>query len=152
MGFAGKDFVMKPHLATPLLELNDKNFDASVLFCDVPVVVEFFTEWERPWRGLTGEEWNELTARYGERIRYACLETGKNRDIATRYRVESIPNVFVYCGEKVVAQFFGRAKLAEVSDAVRRALQLRARSRPVAEAPRARPPVVAQRPHAVSFA
>ena len=50
------------------------------------------------------------------------MATAKNRAIALRYKVESIPNVFVFVGEKCVAQFFGRTKLAEVREAVERAL------------------------------
>ena len=103
-------------------ELGDKNFDAEVLLADIPVVVEFFTEWERPWRALSREDWGILNALYGAEIRCACLDTAKNRAIALRYKVESIPNVFVFVGEKCVAQFFGRTKLAEVREAVERAL------------------------------
>ena len=103
-------------------ELSDKSFDAEVLLSNIPVVVEFFTDWERPWRALSRDDWGILNALYGAEIRCACLDTGKNRAIALRYKVESIPNVFVFVGEKCVAQFFGRTKLAEVREAVERAL------------------------------
>ena len=110
------------NLARNPRELNDKSFDAEVLRSDIPVVVEFFTEWERPWRALSREDWGILNALYGEEIRCACLDTGKNRTIAERYKVESIPNVFVFVGEKCVAQFFGKTRLSDVREAVERAL------------------------------
>ncbi len=102
--------------------MTDKDFDAEVLRSPVPVVVELFADWERPWRGLGAEDWNLLRDEHGDAIRCASLDTAANRAVARRYGAETIPHVLVFHGESLVARFFGRTKVDEVRTALARAL------------------------------
>ena len=123
-------------------ELTDRDFPAAVLRSQLPVVVEFYYEgWETPWRALTSEAWAALQTR--ERVRTAALDTGKNRAIATRYGVETIPQVFVFRGGEVVARFMGRTRAQDVSAALERAR----RAAPVGDGKQGGIPA-AHRPHA----
>jgi thioredoxin-like negative regulator of GroEL len=101
-------------------ETSDRELPALLRRSTGPVVVEsYHAGWERPWRGLSADAWDELAR---ERVVRATLETGKNRELAARYGLEVIPTVLVFAGGEVVARFTGSVRVADVIEAVRAAL------------------------------
>ncbi len=103
--------------------LGDRDLPALLHRAREPVVVEsHFAGWDRPWRGLSAEGWQELLREFGERVNGAVLETGANRELAVRFGLEVIPTVLVFSAGEVVARFSGSVRVAEVIAAVRAAL------------------------------
>ena len=112
---------LNPH--TPR-EYGDRDLPALIHRSAEPIVVEsYHAGWQSPWRGLSAEAWSELLREFGERINGACVETGKNRELAVRYELEVIPVVLVFHQGEVVARFTGRVRVEDVIPAVRAALQ-----------------------------
>ncbi|HEX6882856.1 MAG TPA: thioredoxin domain-containing protein [Planctomycetota bacterium] len=104
-------------------ETSDRALPALLARSAEPVVVaSHFAGWETPWRALAEGDWAVLGRELGEGVRFAVLETGANRVLATRYGLEVIPAVLVFLRGEVVARFTGRVAPAQVIDAVRTAL------------------------------
>jgi len=109
---------MKPTTSEPR-ETSDRELPALLQRSAEPVVVEsHHAGWEKPWRGLSAQAWRELSREFGERVEGAVVETGKNRELATRYGLEIIPTVLVFHRGEVVARFTGTVRVTDVIEAV----------------------------------
>ena len=107
-----------------LPELGDGDAASFLGQSEGPVVVEsYHAGWDKPWRALAAEDWAELGREFGERVRLATVETGGNRSLATRYALETIPQVLVFLGGRVTARFHGRTTARDVIQSVRDALR-----------------------------
>ena len=107
----------------PVQPLTDRTFDAFVGQSEVPVVVELYAEWDPPWRALDEGDRRELAREFGERVRWASLETQRNRMVATRHGAETIPETLVFARGRVVARVVGRTGAPEVRSRVDEALR-----------------------------
>ena len=107
----------------PAQPLTDRTFDAFVGRSAVPVVVELYAEWDPPWRALDEGGRRELAREFGERVRWASLETQENRMVATRHGAETIPETLVFSRGRVVARVVGRTDVPEVRSRVGEALR-----------------------------
>ena len=102
---------------------DDRSLPALIHGARGPLVVEsHFAGWERPWRALSAEAWDELARLLG-RFESAVVETGASRDLALRYGLEVIPTVLVFLDGEVVARLTGSLTAERVADAVRAAQQ-----------------------------
>ena len=107
----------------PLQTLTDRTFDAFVGQSEVPVVVELYAEWDPPWRALDERDRRELAREFGERVRWAALETQANRMVATRHGAETIPEMLVFSHGRGVARHVGRTGALDVRASVGEALR-----------------------------
>ncbi len=104
--------------------LGDRDLPVLLQRAAEPVVVEsHWAGWDRPWRGLSAADWQELFRTLGERVNGAVIETGASRELAARYGLEILPTVLVFSQGEVVARFTGRVRVADVVAAVRAALE-----------------------------
>jgi len=101
-------------------ECSDRTLPKLLASSDGPVVVaSHFGGWE--WKALGDEAWTELETALGKRVRGVEIETGENREFATRHGLEIVPAVLVFLGGVVVARLSGRVRASQVIEAVRRA-------------------------------
>jgi thioredoxin-like negative regulator of GroEL len=119
--------------------LSDRALQALIEGTTEPVIVESgFAGWDRPWRALTGADWQALERGLGPGLRVATVETGTNRATALRYGLEVIPAVLVFLEGELVARYSGRVGapeiLAGIEGARRRARERAASVREIARA------------------
>jgi len=119
--------------------LSDRELQALIEGTSEPVIVESsFAGWDRPWRALTGADWQALERGLGPGLRVASVETGANRATALRYGLEVIPAVLVFLEGELVARYSGRVGapeiLAGIEGARRRARERAASTREIARA------------------
>lgn len=90
------------------LELKKENFAAEVLSSDRPVLVDFWAPWCAPCR-MMAPILDELAQDMGDKIKVVKVNTedGDNRDLANEYQIQSIPNLKLFKGGQVVAEFVG---------------------------------------------
>ena len=89
-----------------LLELNDANFDDTVLNSDFPVLVDFWAEWCGPCKAL-GPVINELATEYSGKVKVGKLDTDANRNASVRFQVSAIPTVILFNKGEIVEKFIG---------------------------------------------
>jgi len=91
-----------------VLELKKENFSAEVLNSDLPVLVDFWAPWCMPCR-MMAPILDELSVEMAGKMKIAKVNTedSSNQDLAIEYQIQSIPNMKLFKGGKVVGEFIG---------------------------------------------
>lgn len=100
-----------------IIQLTDETFDKEVLQSDLPVLVDFWAPWCMPCL-MAAPILEELSEEFKGKIKIAKIniEEPNHRDLAIAYNIQSIPNMKIFSGGKVVSEIIG---LRPKSDFVR---------------------------------
>lgn len=90
------------------LEVTKSSFAAEVLNSDVPVLVDFWATWCMPCQ-MMAPILDELSGEMEGKVKIAKLNTedGANQDLAMEYQIQSIPNIKLFKGGKIIGEFIG---------------------------------------------
>ena len=66
---------------------------------DIPVLVDFSAEWCGPCKMMT-PVLEQLKEKMDDRIRILKIDVDKNRELAGRYRIQSVPTLMLFQGGK----------------------------------------------------
>jgi len=91
-----------------ILEVTKNNFSAEVLDSPVPVLVDFWAPWCMPCR-MMAPILEELVGDLGGKLKVVKVNTEEadNQSLAAEYQIQSIPNMKLFKGGKVVKEFIG---------------------------------------------
>lgn len=89
-----------------VMELTTDNWQQEVVQSDKPVLVDFWAPWCGPCRQLSPTI-DRIADQYAGKIKVGKLNTDENPDLAIKYGISAIPQVFVFHGgeqpkEKIV--------------------------------------------------
>jgi thioredoxin 1 len=87
-------------------EFTESNFEQEVLNSETPVLVDFWAEWCMPCRMLAPTI-DKLATDYAGKVKVGKVDTDANREIASKYRISSIPTVILFKGGQVSQMFVG---------------------------------------------
>jgi len=95
------------------IEVDDNNFDQTVLQSETPVLVDFWAPWCRPCL-MTAPVLEELVEEYAGRITIAKLNVDQNAKTAAKYGIMAIPNLIVFKKGQPASQIVGYKPKAEL--------------------------------------
>ncbi len=87
-------------------EFTDQNFQTEVLNSAEPVLVDFWAEWCMPCRMLAPTI-DKLATDYAGKVKVGKVDTDAAREIAMKYRIESIPTVILFKNGQPTQKFVG---------------------------------------------
>jgi len=87
------------------LHINKENFHKEVLNSDRPVLLDFFASWCGPCR-MVGPILDEIAAER-EDIKVCKVDIDEQPELASRYRIMSVPTLMVLKDGQVVDQSIG---------------------------------------------
>jgi thioredoxin 1 len=102
------------------VEVNDGNFDQTVLQSKTPVLVDFWAAWCGPCR-MVAPIVEELAGEYKGKVTVAKLNVDENSKTASQYGIMSIPTLLIFKNGAPVSNIVGfrpKAELKRSLDAV----------------------------------
>lgn len=90
----------------------DDNFQAEVLECDIPVLVDFYAAWCGPCQAMAPVV-DELSKEYEGKIKIGKLDVEASQETAGKYGIMSIPAFKIFKAGKVVSEKMGAMSKAD---------------------------------------
>ncbi len=92
---------------------NDSNFQQEVLNSELPVVVDFYADWCGPCK-MIGPVIEQLAETYAGKIKVGKVNVDENMELASQYRIMSIPAVMFFKNGQVQDQIIGAVPKAQI--------------------------------------
>jgi thioredoxin 1 len=104
-------------MSEAVLQVSDSTFDAEVIQSKIPVLVDFWAEWCGPCR-MVAPVVEEVAKQYEGKIKVAKVDVDQNQRIATQYRIQSIPSLYIFKGGKIVEQIVGAVPKHQITSVI----------------------------------
>ena len=101
--------------------LTSGNFEKEVYDSEIPVLVDFYADWCGPCKAMAPVV-EELAEEYAGKVKVGKINVDNAMDIATKYRIMSIPTFMVFKGSEAVAKMIGMQDKRVLKEAMDKAL------------------------------
>lgn len=92
--------------ATKTIDVTDESFASEVLQSDIPVLVDYWAPWCGPCR-MAEPVLEKIADEYEGRLKVCRMNVDDNREVASQYRIMSIPTIFLFKDGELVDQVTG---------------------------------------------
>src|SRR5512143_1103274 len=104
------------------IEITDANFQKEVVESPVPVLVDFWAVWCGPCRAIA-PILEELAAELRGRLTIAKVNVDDHQELATRFRISSIPTLLLFRDGEVVKTLVGALPKGQLKSQLEDALK-----------------------------
>lgn len=102
-------------------EIEDDEFDGEVLQSSAPVFVTFWVNWCPPCQKTTPIV-EELSQKYGDKVRFVTISTDENRIHAGKLGVKGIPTMILFRDGKPVERLMGMQSREKIEELIKMGL------------------------------
>jgi len=102
-----------------LPKFNEDNFEADVLKSDLPVLVDFYTEWCGPCKRIAPIV-EDLAQSYSGKVKVGKVDVDQAQGLATRFGIMGVPTLMIFHGGKAVDQIVGLTTKQALEEKIRR--------------------------------
>jgi thioredoxin 1 len=92
--------------ATKTIDVTDESFPSEVLESDIPVLVDYWAAWCGPCR-MAAPVLEKIAEEYDGRLKVCRVNVDENREVASQYRIMSIPTILLFKNGELVDQITG---------------------------------------------
>lgn len=94
-----------------------KSFNNLIRTSDKPVLVDFWAEWCGPCR-IVSPIIEQLAKEYSERLLTVKVNIDKKRDVATHYKVLSIPTIMLFWKGEALMRIIGAQSYEQIKEQI----------------------------------
>lgn len=104
-----------------IINLKNSSFIEEVEKSAIPVLVDFWAPWCGPCRAV-GPIFEQLAAKYEGKVKFGKVNVDDESELASKFRVMSIPTLILFKDGAVVQQIVGLRSVQEFEDMINKAL------------------------------
>jgi thioredoxin 1 len=108
-------------MAGNMEQVNDLNFDESVVKADQPVLVDFSATWCGPCKQIEPFV-KQLADEYAGKVKVVKVDIDESPGTAAKYGIRGVPTLKMFKGGQVIAEQVGAAPKAKLAELIKRAL------------------------------
>jgi thioredoxin 1 len=97
-----------------IVKLTDDAFEAEVLQCSMPVLVDYWAEWCGPCK-MIAPILNDIADEYAGRLKVAKINIDENAGTAPKYGVRGIPTLMLFKNGNVEATKVGALNKSQLT-------------------------------------
>ncbi len=103
------------------MEINDTNFDSSVLKAELPVLVDFWAPWCGPCRSVA-PILDEVAEDFKGKVNVVKMNVDENQTTPGQYGIRAIPTLILFKNGEVIDQITGAVSKANIETLINKVL------------------------------
>ena len=104
-----------------VIVLTKDNFKEEVIQSDLPVLIDFWASWCGPCR-MVGPIIGQLAAEYNGRIKVGKINVDEQVDLASTYKVMSIPTVILIKNGQIIDKIIGARPKSDLENLINKTI------------------------------